>query len=70
MRVYVLRAFGLTPQDMNGLADPFVVVKLGSKTSGDSSMCVKETLRPEFLSLHEFSTSLPGESILTVLCTP
>ena len=66
VRVYVLKADGLTPQDANGLADPYVKVKLGGQVQGDSSKCIKETLSPHFFSMYEFTTELPGESILTV----
>lgn len=76
VRVYVLQAHGLTPQDDNGLADPYLLLRLGSKSEGDSSKCIKETLNPKFLSFFEFTTTFPGESVLTVcrppphLCTP
>ncbi len=66
VRVYVLKAFGLTPQDANGLADPYLIVSLGKDKRGDASSCIKETLSPKFLSVFEFTTSLPGESILSV----
>ena len=68
IRLYVLNAVGLTPQDPNGLADPYVVVKLGDQKQGDASKCIKESLNPQFFTMYEFNTTLPGESVLAVSC--
>jgi hypothetical protein len=66
VRVYVLQAVGLTPQDPNGKADPFLVVKLGDIVFGRAELCIKEELNPKFHAVYEFSVVFPGESVLTV----
>ena len=64
--MYILQAHGLTPQDANGKADPYVVVKLGRTNRGGSQFHIAEELNPKFYTVHEFNVTFPGESLLTV----
>ncbi|KAM9266271.1 fer-1-like protein 5 [Morus bassanus] len=48
VRVYVVRAFDLSPRDRNGLCDPYVRVSLGMKTLGQRDQYVPNTLEPVF----------------------
>ena len=62
----MLRALGLTPQDMNGKADPFLVVRLGKQSKGSSDAHIPEELNPKFFRMFEFNSTFPGESVLNV----
>jgi hypothetical protein len=42
VRLYVLQGHGLTPQDPNGKADPFLIVKLGSKSQGSTFVVARD----------------------------
>jgi len=48
LRVYVLRAFDLAPQDSNGLADPYLKIKIGKKKIDDRENYIPNTLDPTF----------------------
>ncbi|NXB89337.1 MYOF protein, partial [Vidua chalybeata] len=48
VRVYVVRAFDLSPRDVTGLSDPYVRVALGKKTLGRRDQYVPNTLEPVF----------------------
>ena len=48
VRVYVVRAFDLQPKDPNGLADPFVEVKIGRQRANNRSDYQRATLEPVF----------------------
>ncbi|KAM6040474.1 fer-1-like protein 5 [Chlamydotis macqueenii] len=48
VRVYVVRAFDLSPRDRNGLCDPYVRISLGAKTLGQRDQYVPNTLEPVF----------------------
>ncbi|NWT61556.1 MYOF protein, partial [Erythrocercus mccallii] len=48
VRVYVVRAFDLSPRDVTGLSDPYVRVALGKKTLGQRDQYVPNTLEPVF----------------------
>lgn len=48
MRVYVVRAFDLAPQDPNGLADPYLKIKVGKKRIVDRENYLPNTLDPIF----------------------
>jgi hypothetical protein len=68
--VYVLQGHGLTPQDPNGKADPFLLVKLGSVVKGSQQQHIPAELNPKFYAVYEFNVTFPGESLLTVRGTP
>lgn len=48
VRVYVVKANDLHPQDLNGKADPYVVLHLGNKKISDKDNYVSKTLNPVF----------------------
>lgn len=64
--MYCLRGRGLLPVHGDGVADPYLKLTLGPQTLGDSRSAVKDTLDPDFFKMYEFSTTLPGESLLKV----
>jgi hypothetical protein len=48
VRVYVVRASGLTSRDFNGKSDPYLTVKLGSNTISDKGNYFPQQLDPTF----------------------
>ncbi|NXE17033.1 MYOF protein, partial [Lophotis ruficrista] len=66
VRVYVVRAFDLSPRDRNGLCDPYVRVSLGAKTLGQRDQYVPNTLEPVFGRLFELTATIPLEKDLRV----
>lgn len=46
--VYVVRAFDLAPQDDNGLADPYIKLKIGKRKITDRKNYIPNTLEPTF----------------------
>ncbi|XP_058134096.1 fer-1-like protein 5 [Dasypus novemcinctus] len=66
VRVYVVRALNLQPQDYNGLCDPYVIVKLGDKTLGNRDKYQPNTLDPIFGTMFELSCSIPLEKDLEI----
>ncbi|XP_064604472.1 otoferlin-like [Liolophura sinensis] len=66
VRVYVVKANDLHPADINGKADPYVVIRLGQKTTNDKDNYVSKQLNPIFGKCFEFDATFPMESLLTV----
>ena len=48
IRVYVVKANDLHPMDMNGKADPYLVLQFGSKKVSDKENYVSKQLNPVF----------------------
>jgi hypothetical protein len=48
VRLYVVRAYGLSSQDLNGKSDPYLVIKLGSRPIDDVANYVPQQLDPIF----------------------
>ena len=48
IRVYVVKANDLHPMDINGKADPYLVLQLGSKRVSDKDNYVSKQLNPVF----------------------
>ena len=48
MRVYVIQASGLQPNDSSGLADPYLKIKLGKKKMDTRDNYVPNSLNPVF----------------------
>ncbi len=46
VRVYVVKANDLHPMDINGKADPYVVLQLGAKRISDKDSYVSKQLNP------------------------
>ncbi|XP_045464673.1 otoferlin-like isoform X3 [Harmonia axyridis] len=66
VRVYIVKANDLHPQDLNGKADPYVVLQLGSKRISDKENYVSKTLNPVFGKCFEIEATFPQDSMLTV----
>ncbi|XP_045139771.1 fer-1-like protein 5 [Echinops telfairi] len=66
VRVYVVRAFSLQPQDYNGLCDPYVILKLGQKQLGNRDKYQPNTLDPVFGMMFEMSCNIPLEKDLEI----
>ncbi|XP_062933805.1 fer-1-like protein 5 [Cynocephalus volans] len=66
VRVYVVRAINLQPQDYNGLCDPYVVLKLGQTTLGNRDTYKPNTLDPIFGMMFELTCNIPLEKDLEI----
>ncbi|CAN8205635.1 unnamed protein product [Coccothraustes coccothraustes] len=66
VRVYIVRAFDLSPRDVTGLSDPYVRVALGKTTLGQRDQYVPNTLEPVFGRMFELTATIPLEKDLRV----
>ncbi|CAG03622.1 unnamed protein product, partial [Tetraodon nigroviridis] len=66
VRVYVVRATDLHPADINGKADPYVVIKLGKSDIRDKENYISKQLNPVFGKSFDIEATFPMESMLTV----
>ncbi|XP_077345121.1 otoferlin isoform X10 [Lithobates pipiens] len=66
VRVYVVRATDLHPADINGKADPYVVIKLGKTEIKDKENYISKQLNPVFGKSFDIEATFPMESMLTV----
>ncbi|RUS83182.1 hypothetical protein EGW08_009039, partial [Elysia chlorotica] len=66
VRVYVVKANDLHPADINGKADPYLVIRLGNKSQNDKENYISKQLNPVFGKCFEFEATFPMESLLTV----
>ncbi|KAM9175042.1 fer-1-like protein 5 [Mergus octosetaceus] len=66
VRVYVVRAFDLSPRDQNGLCDPYVRVSLGAKSLGQRDQYVPNTVEPVFGRMFEVTGTIPLDKDLRV----
>ena len=66
VRVYVVKANDLHPMDINGKADPYLVLLLGNKRTSDKENYVSKQLNPVFGKCFELEASFPQDSVLTV----
>ncbi|KAK4312408.1 hypothetical protein Pmani_016177 [Petrolisthes manimaculis] len=66
VRVYVIRAYDLHPMDLNGKADPYIVVQLGGKKVSDKENYISKQLNPVFGKCFEVEATFPQDSMLTV----
>ncbi|NXB08587.1 MYOF protein, partial [Cnemophilus loriae] len=66
VRVYIVRAFDLSPRDVTGLSDPYVRVSLGKRTLGQRDQYVPNTLEPVFGRMFELTATIPLEKDLRV----
>lgn len=48
VRIYMVLAKELHPADLNGKADPYLVIKLGNKTINDVENYIPKQLNPIF----------------------
>lgn len=66
VRVYVIKATDLHPMDLNGKADPYVVLQLGTKRVSDKENYVSKQLNPVFGKCFEIEATFPQDSMLNV----
>ncbi|XP_026674829.1 otoferlin-like isoform X6 [Ceratina calcarata] len=66
VRVYIVKANDLHPCDLNGKADPYVVLQLGGKRISDKENYVSKQLNPVFGKCFEIEATFPQDSSLTV----
>nr|XP_021208193.1 otoferlin isoform X3 [Bombyx mori] len=66
IRVYIVKATDLHPMDLNGKADPYIVLHLGSKRISDKEHYVSKQLNPVFGKCFEIEATFPQDSMLTI----
>lgn len=66
VRVYIVKATDLHPMDLNGKADPYVVLQLGGKKISDKENYISKQLNPVFGKCFEIECCFPQDSMLTV----
>ncbi|KAI8430624.1 hypothetical protein MSG28_000832 [Choristoneura fumiferana] len=66
VRVYIVKATDLHPMDLNGKADPYIVLHLGSKRISDKENYVSKQLNPVFGKCFEIEATFPQDSMLTI----
>ncbi|XP_040309841.1 fer-1-like protein 5 isoform X1 [Herpailurus yagouaroundi] len=66
VRVYIVRAINLQPQDANGLCDPYVILKLGQTKIGNRHKYQPNTVDPIFGMMFELSCTIPLEKDLEI----
>ncbi|CAK1588293.1 unnamed protein product [Parnassius mnemosyne] len=66
VRVYVVKATDLHPMDLNGKADPYIVLHMGSKKISDQENYVSKQLNPIFGKCFEIEATFPQDSLLTI----
>lgn len=66
VRVYIVKATDLHPMDLNGKADPYVVLQLGTKRVSDKDNYVSKQLNPVFGKCFEIEATFPQDSMLNI----
>jgi len=66
VRVYIVKSTDLHPMDLNGKADPYVILQLGSKKISDKENYVSKQLNPVFGKCFEIECCFPQDSMLTI----
>jgi hypothetical protein len=66
VRVYIIKGTDLHPMDLNGKADPYIVLQLGSKKISDKENYISKQLNPVFGKCFEIECCFPQDSMLTV----
>uniref|UniRef100_A0A8C1TNC6 Otoferlin n=1 Tax=Cyprinus carpio TaxID=7962 RepID=A0A8C1TNC6_CYPCA len=68
IRIYIIRVseFNLHPADINGKADPYIVIRLGKSEIRDKENYISKQLNPVFGKSFNIEATFPMESMLTV----
>lgn len=66
VRVYIVRATDLHPADLNGKADPYLVIRLGQNKLSDKDNYVSKQLNPVFGKCFQFEAIFPHDSLLHI----
>ncbi|CAG2103855.1 unnamed protein product, partial [Medioppia subpectinata] len=66
VRIYVVKGSDLHPADLNGKADPYIVINLGSKRVSDKDNYISKQLNPIFGKCFEFDATFPQDSMCTI----
>uniref|UniRef100_A0A671NAR6 Otoferlin n=1 Tax=Sinocyclocheilus anshuiensis TaxID=1608454 RepID=A0A671NAR6_9TELE len=66
IRIYIIRATDLHPADINGKADPYIVIRLGKSAIRDKENYISKQLNPVFGKSFDIEATFPMESMLTV----
>nr|XP_055041938.1 otoferlin isoform X4 [Misgurnus anguillicaudatus] len=66
IRIYIIRATDLHPADINGKADPYIVIRLGKTELKDKENYISKQLNPVFGKSFDIEATFPMESMLTV----
>lgn len=66
VRVYIVKCTDLHPMDLNGKADPYVVLQLGGKRISDKENYISKQLNPIFGKCFEIEATFPQDSMLTI----
>jgi hypothetical protein len=66
VRVYIIKAIELQPNDPSGLADPFIKLRLGKRKADNRKDYKPNTLNPEFGCMFELKAELPIEKDLKI----
>lgn len=66
VRVYVVKATDLHPMDLNGKADPYVLLQVGNKRISNKSNYISKQLNPVFGKCFEVEAVFPQESLLVL----
>lgn len=66
VRVYIVKATDLHPMDLNGKADPYVVIQLGSKRISDKDHYISKNLNPVIGKCYEIEATFPQDSQLNI----
>ncbi|RWS06883.1 otoferlin-like isoform X3, partial [Dinothrombium tinctorium] len=66
VRIYIVKGNDLHPQDLNGKADPYIVINLGSKRISDKENYISKQLNPIFGKCFELEATFPQDSLLSI----
>nr|CDS32028.1 myoferlin [Hymenolepis microstoma] len=66
IRVYVIKAIDLQPNDPSGLADPYIEIRLGKQKVNSKDHYIPNNLNPEFGRMFQLKAHIPLENYLTI----